>query len=214
MTAEMTADNPALILASASARRVELLKQLNLPFEQVVSPHEEPPPEGSDPEAWALQSAVAKASAVATLIASSGSLAPLARSRGAHLVIGADTVVCRGDQLLGKPEDQADAKRMLRMLSDGWHKVCTGVAIVSIDGEYSAVETTRVRMTPLSEATISAYVGSGEPEGKAGSYAIQGRGGRFVERVEGCYYNVVGLPLARLCCLLESAAFQLDLPPD
>ncbi|MBT6144718.1 MAG: septum formation protein Maf [Gemmatimonadetes bacterium] len=202
--------NPSLVLASASPRRVELLQQLRLPFEQIVSPAEEPPPQGTDPAAWAVLSARAKAGAV---IGMNGSKA-LPATTNRRLVIGADTVVCCDDQLLGKPKDDEDAARMLRLLSGRLHLVCTGVVVTDGDCEYHAAEVTHVQMARLSPAAIAAYVASGEPVGKAGSYAIQGLGGRFVERVEGCYYNVVGLPLARLCSLLESAGYDLDPPQD
>ena len=202
--------NPSLVLASASPRRVQLLQQLGLPFVQIVSPAEEPPPQGNDPGAWAVLSARAKASAVVDLINKD----PRVLAAGPRLVIGADTVVCCDGRLLGKPENVADSVCMLRLLSGRDHTVCTGLVVTAGGKQYCAVEVTRVHMTRLSPAAISAYVASGEPEGKAGSYAIQGLGGRFVERVEGCYYNVVGLPLARLCSLLESAGYDLDLTQD
>ena len=196
--------NPTLVLASASPRRVELLRQLGLSFEQIVSPAEEPSPQGADPEAWAVLSARAKAEAVVRLLSDDED----------HLVIGADTVVCCDGQLLGKPEDDEDAARMLRLLSGRDHTVCTGVVVAGDRGRHSTCEVTRVHMSPLSQIAIATYVASGEPQDKAGGYAIQGRGGRFVERVEGCYYNVVGLPLARLCSLLESAGYDLDPSQD
>ena len=203
--------NPAIVLASASPRRAALLRQLHISFEQVVSPVEEPAPRGRDAGAFAVLSATAKASAVAALIGGA-ERASEARRRGPVLVIGADTVVCCGDRILGKPGSREDAVRTLRLLAGREHIVCTGVAIVGpapgrID---TACETSRVRLGAMSAAAIAAYVDSGEPLDKAGSYAIQGRGARFVERVEGCYYNVVGLPLARLCSLLESAGYDLD----
>jgi septum formation protein len=204
--------NPTLVLGSASPRRVDLLSQLGLPFDQVVSPDEEPPPRGSDAQAWAVDSASAKARAVdAWLAAGHGPASAQAQPR---LVIGADTVVCCGADLLGKPEDDDDARRMLRQLSGREHTVCTGVVLRQGDRQWSAAEVTTVHVTPLSATAIDAYVASGEPRGKAGAYAIQGRGGRFVERVEGCYYNVVGLPLARLCALLQSAGYDLDPPRE
>ena len=206
--------NPTLVLASASPRRVELLQQLGLPFEQIVSPAEEPSPQGSDPEAWALLCARAKAQAVVRLLDDEEASTPAARTEGACLVIGADTVVCCGGQLLGKPEDDEDAARMLRLLSGRDHTVYTGLVVARDEAEYTACEITHVHMSPLSPIAIAAYVASGEPEGKAGGYAIQGLGGRFIERVEGCYYNVVGLPLARLCALLESAGYDLDPSQD
>ena len=203
--------NPAIVLASASPRRADLLRQLHIPFEQVPSPVEEPAPRGRDAEAFAVLSAAAKASAVAALIGCREG-APGTSRRGSALVIGADTVVGCGDRILGKPGSPEEAVRTLRLLAGRQHTVCTGVAIVGpapgrID---TACEVSRVRLSAMSEAAIAAYVASGEPLDKAGSYAIQGRGARFVERVEGCYYNVVGLPLARLCSLLQSAGYDLD----
>ncbi|HJP31166.1 MAG TPA: Maf family protein [Candidatus Latescibacteria bacterium] len=206
--------NPTLVLASASPRRVALLQQLQLPFEQIVSPVEEPPAQG-DPETSAILSARTKAGAVADLLRDGRArLSSSSPTPTSHLVIGADTVVSCAGQLLGKPADEAEAAGMLRLLSGRQHTVCTGIAVVATDGEQEACEITRVLMKPLSETSIAAYVASGEPQGKAGSYAIQGLGARFIERVEGCYYNVVGLPLARLCCLLESAGFDLDLSQE
>ena len=195
--------NPAVVLASASPRRAALLRQLGIPFEQVPSPVEEPAPRGRDPEAFTVLSATAKASAVAAL---------LDRDGGSVLVIGADTVVCCDHRILGKPGSPEEAARTLRLLAGRDHTVCTGVAVAGpapgrVD---TACETSRVRMGAISEAAITAYVESGEPLDKAGSYAIQGRGARFVEHLEGCYYNVVGLPLARLCSLLQSAGYDLD----
>ena len=203
--------NPAIVLASASPRRADLLRQLRIPFEQLVSPVEEPAPRGRDAEAFAVLSATVKASAVAALLGRPGK-APEARRRGPALVIGADTVVCCEDRILGKPGSREEAVSTLRLLAGRRHTVCTGVALVGpapgrID---TACETSRVRLSAMSETAIAAYVDSGEPLDKAGSYAIQGRGARFVEHVEGCYYNVVGLPLARLCSLLQSAGYDLD----
>lgn len=200
--------NPVLVLASASPRRRELLQQLRLPFEQIVSPEQELPPQGSDGEHWAMHSARAKAAAVWRLLQNSP-FPPVDR-----LVIGADTVVCCDSELLGKPAHAEAATAMLMKLSGREHTVCTGVAVLGAGIEHTACEVTRVYMGPLSPRAVAAYVASGEPDDKAGAYAIQGLGGRFVERVEGCYYNVVGLPLARLCALLESAGYDLDLPQD
>ena len=203
-------DNPALVLASASPRRVELLRQLGLPFEQVVSPADEPPPRGSDAAAYVLASARTKARAVVDLLARDAAEGTRARRR--TLVIGADTVVCRDRDLLGKPADAEDAARMLASLSGREHTVCTGIVVAGPgpDDERAASEITAVRFGDLAPATIAAYVASGEPLDKAGGYAIQGLGARFVESVMGCYYNVVGLPLARLCRLLEAAGYDLD----
>lgn len=204
--------NPTVVLASASPRRVELLHQLGIRFEQIVSTAEEPAADGADPQAHVLESARLKAEAVAAQVHAAR---PAAASE-AVLVIGADTVVCIDDQVLGKPSDPEDAARTLRRLAGREHTVCTGIALVGPGTErvQSACEVTRVRLSSMSDAAITAYVDSGEPLDKAGSYAIQGRGGRFVESVQGCYYTVVGLPLARLCTLLESAGYDLDPTQD
>ena len=198
---------PAIVLASASPRRADLLRQLRIPFEQVASPVEEPEPDGGDPGAFVVRSAVAKARAVAALLARTRKA-----SGGSTLVIGADTVVCCEDRVLGKPGTPEEAARTLRWLAGRQHTVCTGVAVLgpAPDRAGTACETSRVTLCAMSEAAVTSYVATGEPLDKAGSYAIQGLGARFVERVEGCYYNVVGLPLARLCSLLRSAGYDID----
>ena len=189
-----------LVLASASPRRVELLRQLGLQFEQIISPNPEPAPTG-DPVDHAMQSAHSKAQAVANDLGNPPDTC----------VIGADTVVAIGDTLLGKPTDPDDALRMLRLLGGRQHRVCTGVTVIDGQGvAHSATETTIVHMACLSDDVIISYVESGEPLDKAGSYGIQGLGARFIERIEGCYYNVVGLPLYRLTTLLAAAGFNVD----
>ena len=174
---------PRVILASASPRREELLRQLGLSFTVVPSelPEELPP---GPPEEAVRALALAKARAVA------------ARA-GAGVVLGADTVVVLGGTILGKPVDPDDARRMLRALRGRSHEVITGVALVEAPArrETSAVVVTRVRMAPYGEEEIEAYLATGEPYDKAGAYAIQGSGGRLVAEVEGCYTNVVGLPI-------------------
>ena len=198
------------MLASASPRRADLLRQLRIPFEQVVSPVEEPEPDGGDPKAFVIRSATAKARAVAALLARTGGT-PGDRG-GSTLVIGADTVVCCEDRVLGKPGSPEEAALTLRWLAGRQHTVCTGVALLgpAPDRVATACETSRVTLSAMSEAAVISYVATGEPLDKAGSYAIQGLGARFVECVEGCYYNVVGLPLARLCSLLRSAGYDTD----
>ncbi len=189
-----------LVLASGSPRRVELLQQLGLRFEQTVSPVSEPALAG-DPAKHAVESARTKAKAVHAIL----------ENRQDTCVIGADTVVCVDDCLLGKPTSAGDAARMLRMLSGRTHSVYTGLVV--IDGRGVAHETTEktsVQIIDLSDADIASYIESGEPLDKAGSYGIQGLGARFIERIEGCYYNVVGLPLYRLTTLLAAAGFDID----
>ena len=126
-----------------------------------------------------------------------------------YLVIGADTIVYVDGQILGKPENGTHACEMLHLLSGRAHEVYTGVVLLHSDGSrQTAWERTRVRMRELTDGTIRAYVDSGEPLDKAGGYALQGLGARFVEHVSGCYYNVVGLPLSRLCTLLENVGYH------
>ena len=198
------------MLASASPRRAGLLRQLRIPFRQVVSPVEEPEPDGGDREAFVIRSATAKARAVAALLARTEGT--FGDPGGSTLVIGADTVVCCQDRILGKPGGPEEAARTLRWLAGRQHAVCTGVAVLgpAPDRVATACETSRVTLCAMSEAAVTSYVATGEPLDKAGSYAIQGLGARFVECVEGCYYNVVGLPLARLCSLLRSAGYDID----
>ena len=119
-------------------------------------------------------------------------------------VLGADTTVTLDNTILGKPLDAADAARMLRLLSGRSHRVITGVALVTAAGAEVAAEATAVRFLTLSDAEIADYVAGGEPMDKAGAYAIQGRAARWIPRIEGCYFNVMGLPLSLVSSLLES----------
>lgn len=206
---ELAAENPTLVLGSASPRRVALLRQLELEFVQLVSPSEEPTPGGQSPSEYAVESARVKAGAVAELVFSSPP--PSVDVAAGAIVIGADTIVCVDGSILGKPTDGAHAAQMLRTLSGRSHEVYTGVALLHSNGaERSAWELTEVRMRPLAEQSIRSYVESGEPLDKAGAYGIQGLGARFIECISGCYYNVVGLPLARLCTMLEESGYDFD----
>jgi len=187
-----------LILASSSPRRAEVLADAGFTFEVVAARVDESRRAGEQAEAYVRRLAEAKARAVA------GGVSPPA------IVIAADTVVVMDGEVLGKPASAEDAGRMLRRLSGRTHQVLTGLAVLKIPGGAARVEieTTRVTFAPLTEAEIEAYVASGEPLDKAGAYAIQGRGGRFVARVEGCYFNVVGLPLARLYRILREMGWK------
>lgn len=182
-----------IILASASPRRKELLLQAQIPF--VVRPSE------VDEEAVELYGSPAKkAETLAYLKARdvSGKI-----SEG--LVLGADTVVVLEDEIFGKPQNEADAFNMLTRLSGREHSVITGVAL--IDSGTGKVETgceeTKVKFAELSPAEINYYISTGEPQGKAGAYAVQGMGALLVEGIQGCYANVVGLPLMKLRRMLE-----------
>lgn len=177
-------------MASSSPRRRRLLEQVAVPFE-VVDPGEVETASGG-PEEQVVGNALAKARKIA-------------EQMGEGIVVGADTVVVFESRILGKPRDAPGAMVMLRTLSGNVHKVITGMAVVdAVSGrmETNLVETL-VRMRPLSDEEIVAYVATGESFGKAGGYAIQGVGGLLVEEVRGCFYNVVGLPLSRLDGLLK-----------
>ncbi len=198
-----------LILASSSPRRRELLTQAGYSFRVLSLPVQEDRLVGEDPVRYTQRLARAKAEMVfhaesaAPRTASSPSTDPL-------LVLGADTVVVCDDQVLGKPADPQEALRMLQLLSGRTHLVVTGVSIVSAAGIDVAVETTAVTLHTLTEQEIRDYIATGEPVDKAGAYAIQGRAGRWVPRIHGCYFNVVGLPLALTQSLLEGMRAKLS----
>lgn len=190
-----------LILASASPRREELLRQLGFPFTVVPSQVSEELAPGPPVEA-ALDLALAKARAVASLIAPEDStLEP----SGPVVVLGADTVVVLDRTGFGKPSGAAHARQMLRALRGRTHEVITAVAMVEAPSgrEARAAQVSRVTMAEYSEEEIDAYLATGEPYDKAGAYAVQGQGGRLVAQVEGCYTNVVGLPLTTTRRLLS-----------
>jgi septum formation protein len=184
-----------LVLASASPRRSELLMQAGFSF-QVHPAHipEEPKP-GEDPIAYVVRLAREKAQAVYDKLGDATAT-----------VLGADTTVVVDNQILGKPEDAADAARMLRLLSGRTHRVITGVAVFTASRTEVAAEVTAVKFLTLSDEEIAAYVASGEPMDKAGAYGIQGRAARWIPRIEGDYFNVVGLPLALVSTLLDSCS--------
>jgi septum formation protein len=189
-----------LILASASPRRVQILRDAGFTFQIISSAVDETALEGESPQDLVRRLAEQKARLVA------------ARALGPAVVVGADTVVVADHKVLGKPNSADEARSMLRLLSGRTHTVYTGLALIRLTDEASrlAVEATQVTFAPMSVEDISAYIATGEPFDKAGAYAIQGRGGRYISRIEGCYFNVVGLPLARVCHLLR----ELDWKPD
>lgn len=187
-----------IVLASASPRRSELLAQIGIPFAVMPSEIEEGIEPGLSPENAVAALAYEKALHVARKLG------------GNKLVIGADTVVVKNG-ILGKPVDEAQARSMLKALQGGWHEVVTGVAVIdalSLKG-LKDFEKTRVKIKELSDDFIAAYVKSGEPMDKAGSYAIQGLGAVMVEQIEGCYFNVVGLPLMKLSTMLEALGIKI-----
>jgi septum formation protein len=188
-----------LILASASPRRRELLAQAGFTFEVHPAHIPEDPLPGEEPIAYVTRLARAKAQTVFEQIAKNS-----ADSKENLAVLGADTTVTLDGQILGKPAAAADAARMLRLLSGRSHRVITGVALATEQGTEIAAEVTAVRFLTISDAEIEAYIATGEPMDKAGAYAIQGRAARWIPRIEGCYFNVVGLPLALVSALLET----------
>ena len=189
-TSESPLKIPRLVLASASPRRSALLSQIGLTFEVRPSDIVEPPHNihSNNPASEVTQNlALLKAAAVAQHFDDA-------------IIIGADTLVSLDGKLLCKPADDADAFDMLTHLSGTSHEVVTGVALIDARTEHETVwsETTQVYFRKLHSAEITAYIASGETSDKAGAYGIQGRGAAFVRRIEGCYFNVVGLPLASL----------------
>ncbi len=186
-----------LILASASPRRRELLAQAGYAFEVYPSHVNEDLRRGEDAIAYVIRLAREKALSVFTEISSKSTAPPQV------VVLGADTTVTLDSHILAKPEDAADAARMLRMLSGRTHRVITGIAIATAKGVEVAAEVTGVQFRTLSDAEIDAYIATGEPMDKAGAYGIQGLAAKWIPRVEGCYFNVVGLPLALVATMLE-----------
>jgi septum formation protein len=198
-----------LVLASASPRRRELLTQAGFTFQVHPAHIPEDPLEGEDPFAYVTRLAREKAQAVYHELTSVGRHAGSDSLDGqAIAVLGADTTVTLDNHILGKPEDAADATRMLRLLSGRTHRVITGVALVTAEDSQVAAEATAVSFLALSDEEIDAYVATGEPMDKAGAYAIQGRAARWIPRIEGCYFNVVGLPLSLVSRLLDSCNLQ------
>jgi septum formation protein len=197
-----------LILASASPRRAELLTAAGFAFEVRVTNVDETPGTGESPREYVVRVAREKALA-AQGPAHAGRLEPAPPGpddAGRQIILGADTTVVVDGEILGKPVDDDDARRMLRRLSGRAHEVLTGLSIRTGTDERSAVESTAVSFKPLTDQEIAWYVGSGEGRDKAGAYAIQGLGSRFIPRIEGSYSNVVGLPIATVHLLLTEIA--------
>lgn len=191
-----------IILASASPRRKELLEQIGLEFEICPAKGEEVITK-TLPEEVVMELSKQKAEEIATMVISFAQNHKEITTPTDILVIGADTVVAHEGKILGKPKDEEDAKRMLRSLSGNPHSVFTGVTLVLIDkkgrcGEIVFFEKTDVIMHEMSETEIERYVASGEPMDKAGAYGIQGKCAIYIEKIEGDYNNVVGLPISRL----------------
>jgi septum formation protein len=193
-----------LVLASASPRRRELLAQAGFTFEVRPADVDETLRPGEDPIAYVVRLAREKAQAVYKDLEPQGTGAEEKAPADQLIVLGADTTVVVDGQILGKPSDKKDAARMLRLLSGRTHRVITGVAVVTTARTEVAAEVTAVKFLALSEDEIAAYIATGEPMDKAGAYAIQGRAAKWIPRIAGDYFNVVGLPLALVSAMLEA----------
>ena len=193
---------PWIYLASASPRRRELLRQIGVSYRRLRLDVDETPRLGETPDAYVVRLALAKART---------GCATLGRRRPAP-VLGADTAVVLGDQVLGKPRDRAEALTMLLSLAGREHRVLTGVALVDGGSRYR-LSVSRVRFRPLSEAEALAYWDTGEPADKAGGYGIQGLGALFVQELSGSYSGVMGLPLFEVAQLLAEAGLPRLAPP-
>lgn len=186
-----------LILASASPRRKELLEKIGLPFTVQPAKGEERITQKS-PAAVVMELSRQKAEEIA------------AAQTGDCIIIGADTVVAKGEKIMGKPKDAADAKQMLRSIADDCHQVYTGVTLIRTGAHPQSVtfqEKTDVFLYPISDAEVDAYIASGDPMDKAGAYGIQGDFAIYVKRIAGDYYNVVGLPIGRVYQELKRMLF-------
>jgi len=187
------------VLASASPRRKMLLEMIGLRHTVMLPSFEEESVDCDVPPVRVLKLAREKAHEVKTSVA-----------RG--VVLGADTLVVHGGRILEKPSSREDAVSMLSLLSNNWHEVYTGLHLIDVDTGRDACgyEVTRVRFRDICDTEIDVYLETGEPMDKAGSYGIQGFGAVFIDRIEGCYFNVVGLPLTRLMMLLHKLGYFYD----
>lgn len=204
-----------IILASGSPRRKELLEQIGMEFSVCPAKGEEVV---TSTLPWEVVKELSrqKAEEVASGVMAYNEAHPELVTPQDILVIGADTVVAYGEEIMGKPADEEDAFRMLTMLSGNTHSVYTGVTFVFIDkngrcGEYSFYEKTNVTFFPMTDEEKMWYIGTGEPMDKAGAYGIQGKCGVFIREISGDYYNVVGLPIARLYHELQTIGFPVKL---
>jgi septum formation protein len=189
-----------LILASGSPRRAQILRDAGISFSVLSSAIDETVYPGETPQQLVERLADAKAELVA------------ARAVGPAILIAADTVVALDGQILGKPRSTDEARRMLELFSGRTHSVVTGASLVRLPEmeRRQFIETTLVHFAPLTRDDISRYLATEEPYDKAGAYAIQGHAGRYIPRIEGCYFNVVGLPLARLVIALRELGWSED----
>ncbi|MGE5418266.1 MAG: Maf family protein [Acidobacteriota bacterium] len=187
-----------LVLASGSPRRRQLLESLGLTFDIIPPPAEEITQIWNTPQDYAEQLSQYKARQVAEKVVDA-------------VVLAADTIVVKNHEIMGKPQSTQEAQNMLQALSGASHTVVTGICIIDVSSRQELIdsETTTVYFKKLSDEKISRYLDTGEPFDKAGAYGIQGHGALLVEKVDGCFYNVVGLPLAKLESMLETLGINL-----
>ena len=188
----------SIVLASASPRRRELMAQITDEKPVIIPARgEENPPAGAGPELTVLSLSLAKAEEVA------------AKCSQEDVIIAADTIVSCGGRILGKPHSESEAEEMLKLLSGRRHEVYTGVTVIAHGRVLNEAECSAVYFRELDSEEIKKYIRTGEPMDKAGAYGIQGKAGVFVEKIEGDYYNIVGLPLCRLCKMLKELGVEL-----
>ena len=196
-SAEFAGNLPKLLLASSSPRRSQILQMVGWPFELGAVEVDESLRDGESAREYVARLAKAKANASAAVHAH-------------RPVLAADTTVVVDEHILAKPIDVEDGRRMLRLLQGRWHQVLTGVALLTDIATEVDVEMTEVRFAPMSKAEIDWYVATGEPMDKAGAYAIQGRGSRYIEGINGDYFNVMGLPVRLLYELVKNQLIDLS----
>ncbi len=186
-------DLPRMVLASGSPRRSEIMTSVGWEFRKVVPDIDESLQNGESPEDYVQRLARSKAEIVAA-------------ENTYEIVLGADTTVVIDDEIIGKPIDMDDARRMIRLLSGRWHEVLTGVAVVANGDTRVGLQTTRVKFAELSPAEVDFLAEKGDPLDKAGAYAVQAQAALFIEGIEGDYWNVVGLPISLVYRLVQELA--------
>ena len=193
--------SPSIYLASRSPRRAELLQQMGVLFTVVPADIDETPHAMERSDAYVKRLAIEKAQAGYALV--------LQKAWFEMPVLAADTTVSIDGEILGKPQDDGDAYRMLSLMSGRWHEVHTGIAVAQAGHVAMEISSTMVQMADLSDAVIRAYIASGEPKDKAGAYGIQGIAGSLIKRIEGSYSGVMGLPVYETAKLLKQAGIAL-----
>lgn len=203
-----------LVLASASPRRKALLEQIGIDYAQLIADIDESAAGYNHGGKYAMEMSRQKAAASADKLVEaieSGTGEPSLCPRDSYYVLGADTIVELDGNILGKPQDDEDAFRVIEKLQGKWHQVITGITLVHAGSMKAQTEseTTQVKIRPMTQDMIRAYLNTGEHRDKAGSYGIQGFGSVLVEKIDGCYFNVMGLPIHRLTRMLENMGFPM-----